>query len=684
MKRLLAVWTLATLTWAHAAFAMQIFVELPGQWTNAFEVEGNDTVASVRDQIETEKGIPPEDQRLFFQGVELEGQQTLADYNIQTEDVILLRLDLKIMPKTLPVATNGAAYSVTLQALYGSGTYVWGAPRVVVWGDNEDEQGNVPTNLTDAVDVSGGYLHSLALKSDGTVAAWGDNGDGQLTVPGGLSNVTQISAGYAHNLALQSDGTIVGWGNSSATQFPGVVAVSAGNHYGLALLSNGVVRGWGDNRYGQTDVPTNLAGVVAISASREFALALKSDGTVTAWGGGRRGETNVPPDLEDVTQISAGGSFSLALLSDGAVRGWGDDSDGQISALANLSNIVAVSAGSFHGLALKADGSVTSWGNNDSNQNSVPSGLSNVVRVAAGSFFNMAIALHGDLPAGLTISPGGEISGTPTETGTFPITIWLRDSDGNAVYERFELEIGLPPVEILSQSPTNDTVTIGELETNLFSVTASSPNGGTLMYAWTLDGFPIGDNADVYTNITMLGDAGNYQLAVEVTDGVWPGSTSVTWLVTVTDDNDGDGLPNAWEFEHFGGPTNAVREADSDDDGSDNGSEFIAGTDPTNAASVLAVEIGIAYGTNYYDVVYTNEMDEIATNRVYEILGQRYSWPSADWRLYTLEGATSIESGVWSVLEEDIWGTPPVNVITNDPQEPLQFYRLRVRKFEPQ
>jgi hypothetical protein len=63
----------------------------------------------------------------------------------------------------------------------------------------------VPSDLSGVTAVAGGVVHSLALKSDGTVLAWGcgDGTDlGQCSVPSDLSGVTAIAGGLWHSLAL--------------------------------------------------------------------------------------------------------------------------------------------------------------------------------------------------------------------------------------------------------------------------------------------------------------------------------------------------------------------------------------------------------------------------------------------------------------------------------------------------
>lgn len=71
--------------------------------------------------------------------------------------------------------------------------------------------------------IAGGYDHTIALKSDGTVWAWGYNfygqlGDGTSTDKNtpvqvsGLTGVTAIASGNDHTIALKSDGTVWAWG----------------------------------------------------------------------------------------------------------------------------------------------------------------------------------------------------------------------------------------------------------------------------------------------------------------------------------------------------------------------------------------------------------------------------------------------------------------------------------------
>jgi alpha-tubulin suppressor-like RCC1 family protein len=153
-----------------------------------------------------------------------------------------------------------------------SAVYEWGANEHGQIGDGTYRERPVPVQINGigAQHVSGiaaGLNFSMVLGSDGSVWDWGVNQIGQLgdgstanaIVPveaqGPGSGITQISAGYYHVLALRSDGTVEAWGdnfcgelgngtndpavpNPTPVQVVGlgsVTAVSAGYLFSLAI-----------------------------------------------------------------------------------------------------------------------------------------------------------------------------------------------------------------------------------------------------------------------------------------------------------------------------------------------------------------------------------------------------------------------------------------------------------------
>jgi alpha-tubulin suppressor-like RCC1 family protein len=333
-------------------------------------------------------------------------------------------------PWPLAIAA-GSEHSLTLRA---DGT-------VVGWGFNTIGQATGVTNgspgiatmqgqtLTSVVTLAAGAAYSLALRADGTVVGWGANEVGQATgVASGppaavsiagqpVANVVAIAAHFLHSLALKADGTVVGWGRNSfgeatgiADGAPGtvsiagqlltnVVAIAAGLTHSLALKADGTVVGWGINGYGQATGVTNgapgtiwmagypLTNVVAIAAGSLHSLALQADGAVFGWGYNANGETTIPASATNVVAIAAGLVHNLALKADGTVVGWGNNSSGQATGVTDgspgtvltaghpLTNVVAIAAGSSHSLALQADGAVVGWGDNYIGQITIPASV---------------------------------------------------------------------------------------------------------------------------------------------------------------------------------------------------------------------------------------------------------------------------------------------------------------------
>ncbi len=73
----------------------QIFIKTLQGKTLTLDVSDADTIQSVKNKIFEKEGIPQDQQRLVFNGKQLEDDKTIADYNIQADSNIHLVLRLR-------------------------------------------------------------------------------------------------------------------------------------------------------------------------------------------------------------------------------------------------------------------------------------------------------------------------------------------------------------------------------------------------------------------------------------------------------------------------------------------------------------------------------------------------------------------------------------------------------------
>ena len=242
----------------------------------------------------------------------------------------------------------------------------------------------------------------VSLPLTGKAIAWGNNVAGQSTVPADLTNVLQVVPGFLHSAALRADGSVSVWGDSGyrQTDVPrdavGLIGLASGSGHLLGLRTNGTVMAWGANQFGQATLPAGLTNVTALAAGYFHSVALLADGSVIAWGDNTFGQTNVPSRLPPIRKLSAGMYHTVALGMDGSVHCWGGNEAGQSSpdAVADLLvDIVDVAAGTDHSVALRRDGIVVAWGDNSANQTSMPADLPKVVEIGAGNNVTAVITL---------------------------------------------------------------------------------------------------------------------------------------------------------------------------------------------------------------------------------------------------------------------------------------------------
>ena len=109
--------------------------------------------------------------------------------------------------------------------------WTWGRNTFVQLGDNTatDRYTPVTTFLggTNWKQVACGNDHTAAIKTDGTLWTWGNNAYGRLgdntttnrntpvTTFAGGTNWKQVDGGFSHTAAIKTDGTLWTWGNNS-------------------------------------------------------------------------------------------------------------------------------------------------------------------------------------------------------------------------------------------------------------------------------------------------------------------------------------------------------------------------------------------------------------------------------------------------------------------------------------
>ena len=198
--------------------------------------------------------------------------------------------------------------------------------------------------------VACGFYYTSSIKTDGTLWTWGNNGNGQLgdntttnrstpvQVFGSATNWKQVSCGYSHVAAIKTDGTLWTWGNNGNGQL-------------------------GDNTTTQRNTPVQVFGSATnwkqVACGNNSTAAIKTDGTLWTWGSNgscQLGTNDTTQRNTPVTtfaggtnwkQVAGGTSHTSSIKTDGTLWVWGTGGNGRlgINATTNRTTPVTTFAG---------------------------------------------------------------------------------------------------------------------------------------------------------------------------------------------------------------------------------------------------------------------------------------------------------------------------------------------------
>ena len=230
--------------------------------------------------------------------------------------------------------------------------------------------------------IAAGAVHTVSIKTDGTMWSWGSGNSGKLGLGispdyrsspvqiGAVSTWNKVASGAYHTMAIRTAGSLWAWGSDGGDK---------GN--------------LGQNAIGNKSTPTAVGALttwLSVAGGNYFTAATKTDGTLWTWGknwpDGTLGLNYVTlyahesspiqvGTLSNWLSVFAGDSHCIAIKTDGTLWGWGYNASGQIGDNSNvrrsspvqvgaLTNWQTISGGTGLTRAIKTDGTLWTWGGN--------------------------------------------------------------------------------------------------------------------------------------------------------------------------------------------------------------------------------------------------------------------------------------------------------------------------------
>jgi len=431
--------------------------------------------------------------------------------------------------------------------------------------------------------AAGGY-HSLFIKSDGTLWAMGNNllgqlGDGTTTNPNRntpvqvkiagvpVTNAIAVAAGELHSLFVKSDGTLWAMGNNSCGQLgngtatgndttptpvpvqvkvAGVAVTNvkavAASAYGSLFIRNdntlwAMGKGWARPGYDPSPVPVSGGtDVKAVATGEDYNLFVKNDGTL--WTGLNGDPFEQVPGVTGVTAMAVSGwDNRLFVKSDRTLwrMGFYDSTPEQMHGVVDVS---AVAAGGIwnpydnsheHILFIKSDNTLWAVGDNNFGQLGDASttgrntpvqvfGGTDVKAVTAGIAHTLFIKNDGTLWA-MGLNHDGQLGDGSFADQTTPVPV--------------RVIVPVPGAPVITTHPVSQTVNVGANVT--FTVVAT---GSNLSYQWMKNSANLSGAASASYTINNVQKSHEGSFSVRVSN---PSGTVTSNAATLTVNTTGTG-----------------------------------------------------------------------------------------------------------------------------------------------
>lgn len=378
---------------------------------------------------------------------------------------------LAITTASLPDGTLGSAYSAQLAATGGDGAPTWS----VILGSLPDglalATGGAVTGMPT---VEGTFAFTIQAQGGGQqVFANFSVVIGTQTLPPLVPDVTlptaMIGVAYSQVLSVTRGDGSYSWSQNGGSLPPGIALTFGGTVLGTATQA-------GTYTFGAQALSAGLTGVGQITVTVIDQLAISTAGLPGATVGG----------VYSATLTATGGNGTYTWTATGLPAGLSISTAGVISGTPTTdgSNSIAMT--------------VTS-GDGQTAQKTLPLVVSNALTVTTPSLsdgqvgvaYSAALAAtggagsitwalaSGSLPAGLTLSTGGTISGTPSAIGAQTFTVQATSADAQTATKSLTITIVAGAVTVTTSSLAGGTVGVA------YSATLQA-SGGNGTYSWSL------------------------------------------------------------------------------------------------------------------------------------------------------------------------------------------------------